>query len=157
MMEWIDLIRVLHVLGACVLIGTGSGIAFFMVMAHRSGDAKLIAGVGSIVVIADWVFTASAAIAQPITGLLLIHHVGWSLSDGWVWLSLVLYGVIGACWLPVVVIQMQLRDLAVEASTQNAPLPPRYHKLFRIWFALGVPAFTAIVALLWLMVVRPDF
>ena len=156
-MEWVDFLRVLHVLGACVLIGTGSGIAFFMVMAHRSGDATLIAGVGTIVVIADWVFTASAAIAQPITGLLLIHHVGWSLSDGWVWASLVLYVVIGACWLPVVFIQMQLRDLAREASATNAPLSLRYHQLFRIWFALGVPAFTAIVVLLWLMLIRPDF
>ena len=154
-MEWVDLIRVLHVLGACVLIGTGAGIAFFMLMAHRTGDPQFIAQTASVVVVADMLFTATAAIAQPITGFLLIWHTGWALSEGWVLLSLALYVVIGVFWLPVVVIQARMRDDALASVRDGVGLSVRYRRLFRIWFGCGIPAFSAIVVLLWLMVTRP--
>ncbi len=150
-------LRWLHAIGACVLLGTGAGIAFFMAMAHRTGDAALIAGTGRIAVIADMVFTATAAIAQPLTGWLLARETGWSLTEGWILASLALYVVTGACWLPVMRIQITLRDLAAEAVRDGAALPARYHRLYRLWFALGIPAFAAVLAILWLMVARPDF
>ena len=151
------LLRWLHVVGACVLLGTGAGIAFFMMMAHHSGDAALIAGTARIVVIADMVFTATAAIAQPLTGWLLARETGWDLTEGWILASLALYVLTGACWLPVVRIQIVLRGLAAEAARNGAALPPRYHRLTRLWFALGIPAFAAVLAILWLMIARPDF
>lgn len=154
-MWWVDLLRWLHVIGATVLIGTGAGIAFFMVMAHRTNDAKLIAHTASIVVIADWLFTATAVVAQPVTGVLLAHAVGWKLTEGWILASVGLYLFIGALWLPVVWMQTKMRDLARAAALENAPPPARYHQLFRWWFACGVPAFAAILALLWLMLMRP--
>jgi uncharacterized membrane protein len=154
-MDWIDLIRLLHVLGACVLIGTGAGIAFFMVMAHRSRNIAFIAQTASVVVIADMLFTATAAIAQPITGYILATDLGWPLTEGWIAWSLILYVIIGVFWLPVVSIQAKMRDEAIASVHSNKPLSDRYHKLYRIWFACGIPAFTAIVILLWLMITRP--
>lgn len=156
MIELELLYRWLHVLGACVLLGTGAGIAFFMVMAHRTGKAELIAHTASIVVIADTIFTATAAIVQPITGILLAHQVGWPLSTGWIVLSLLLYVFIGIFWLPVVWIQIKMRNLAREAAEQRSALPAQYHKLFRIWFACGFPAFFAVLIIIWLMLERPD-
>ncbi|WP_299552562.1 DUF2269 domain-containing protein [uncultured Tateyamaria sp.] len=154
-MEWIDLIRVAHVLGACVLIGTGTGIAFFMLMAHRIADPSFIANTASVVVVADMLFTTTAAIAQPITGYLLMRHLGWSFTEGWLVVSLALYVFIGLFWLPVVYIQAKMRDEARISVRQAIPLSQRYHRLYLIWFACGVPAFSAILVLLWLMVTRP--
>lgn len=155
---WLELaLRWTHVIGAAVLLGTGAGIAFFMLMAHRTGDTKLIAHTAAIVVIADWLFTATAVIAQPITGIALAHLVGWPLTESWVIASLALYGLTGAFWLPVVWIQAKMRDLAREAAATSAPLPDRYHRLFRIWFLCGIPAFLAVLAILWLMIARPAF
>lgn len=154
-MDWVVVLRWLHVIGACVLLGTGAGIAFFMVMAHRTGNAALIAHTARIVVIADWVFTASAVIAQPITGALLVEAVGWSWSEGWLVLSLLLYVATGCFWLPVVWIQAKMRDLAQEAAAANAHLPRRYHELYRVWFACGFPAFLAVLAIIWLMRAQP--
>ena len=156
-MEWIDLVRLAHVLGACILIGTGIGIAFFMLMAHRTADPAFVARTATVVVVADMVFTATAAIAQPVTGYLLMQHLGWSLLDGWLALSLVLYVFIGVFWLPVVWIQARMRDEARISVQQGIALTQRYNRLYRIWFACGVPAFSAIVVLLWLMVIRPPF
>lgn len=156
-MEWIALLRWLHVIGACVLLGTGAGIAFFMVMAHRTGNAALIAHTARIVVIADWIFTASAVVAQPITGALLVQALGWSWSEGWLVLSLLLYIVTGAFWLPVVWMQAKMRDLAQEAALANAPLPERYNRLYRAWFLCGFPAFFAVLAIIWLMRAQPSF
>lgn len=148
-------LRWLHVGGAAVLLGTGAGIAFFLLMAHRSGDARIVAHVTGTVVIADAVFTASAVILQPLTGALLAWGSGWSLREPWILLSLGLYVLTGAFWLPVVAIQLRLRDLARDSARDDAPLPPRYHRLFRIWFACGFPAFGAVLAILWLMLARP--
>lgn len=155
MIYWIDIIRVMHVLGACVLIGTGAGIAFFMVMAHRTKDPASIAHTASIVVIADTLFTATAAIAQPITGIILARDIGWPLTEGWIVVSLALYVFIGVFWLPVVWIQAQMRNEAQASALAGIALTPRYLRLYRIWFACGIPAFAAIIVLLWLMLVRP--
>ncbi|PVM91227.1 DUF2269 domain-containing protein [Caulobacter radicis] len=151
------LLKAVHVVGATVLLGTGAGIAFFMLMAHRTGQPALIAHTARVVVIADTVFTATAVVIQPITGAALAHVVGYPLLSGWIGLSLVLYVVTGLCWLPVVWIQIRLRDLADAAAKAGEPLPERYHRLFRAWFVLGFPAFAAVLAIVWLMLARPSF
>lgn len=155
MPELIDVLRWLHVIGATVLLGTGAGIAFFMLMAHRTQDPRLIAHVAATVVVADWIFTTSAALIQPVTGLWLASLLGWPLTQGWVLASLLLYVFTGLCWLPVVYIQLRMRRLAERAVAEQTPLPAAYHQLFRIWFALGFPAFAAVLAILWLMLMRP--
>ena len=150
------LLKTLHIIGAAVLLGTGAGIAFFMLHAHRTGDERVIAGVARIVVIADLVFTATAVIAQPITGILLARTVGYSLSEGWIVASILLYLLTGAFWLPVVWMQARMRNLARQAAADGTVLPAEYHRLFRWWFAFGFPAFTAVLAIFWLMIARPE-
>ncbi len=152
---WIDVIRWLHIIGATLLLGTGAGIAFFMVMAHRTKDAKIIAHTSHIVVIADWIFTASAVILQPITGVLLAQNIGWPLTEGWVLWSLLLYVFVGLFWLPVIWIQHQMMLIAKHALQDTTELPARYFKLFNIWFICGFPAFLGVLAIIWLMVSRP--
>lgn len=148
-------LKYLHVIGAVVLIGTGAGIAFFMVMAHRTGHVARIAGVARIVVTADFLFTATAVVLQPITGVLLAREVGYPLTQGWIVLSIILYIAIGVFWLPVVVMQMRMRDMAEAAEAKGEPLPRAYHRLFWTWFVFGFPAFGSILAILWLMIARP--
>ena len=144
-----------HVVGATVIFGTGSGIAFFMLMAHRSGDAGFIARTARVVVLADMIFTTTAVILQPITGYLLMRQTGVTFSESWVAVSLALYLVAGAFWLPVVWIQTRLRDLARVAADTGSSLPPAYHRLFRVWFLFGFPGFGAVLAILFLMIARP--
>ncbi|OAP40142.1 hypothetical protein AU381_10490 [Sinorhizobium glycinis] len=148
-------LKYLHIIGASVLLGTGAGIAFFMLAAHRTGRAGTIAAVARIVVVADFLFTATAVVLQPITGVALAWHVGYSLTEGWILLSILLYLVTGAFWLPVVWMQMELRGLAETASKGGQPLPKRYYRLFHLWFAFGFPAFGAVLAIFWLMIARP--
>lgn len=154
-MLWIDLLRWLHVIGAAVLLGTGAGIAFFMLMAVRSREPALIAHVAGTVVVADLVFTATAVVAQPVTGIALALALGWPLTEGWIVLAFALYVVTGAFWLPVVWIQARLRDIARDCAATGAPLPARFDRLYRVWFAFGFPAFFAVMAILWLMLTRP--
>ena len=154
-MEVLTLLRWLHVIGATVLLGTGAGIAFFMLMAHRTGDTRVIAHTAGVVVVADYLFTASAVLLQPITGALLVVEIGWPWSQGWILASLGLYVLVGLFWLPVVWMQTRMRNLAHAAVALNQPLPGEYHRLFRLWFASGVPAFAGVLVILWLMIARP--
>ncbi|WP_065755850.1 DUF2269 family protein [Bradyrhizobium paxllaeri] len=149
-------LKYLHVIGAAVLLGTGAGIAFFMLAAHLGGRPVVIAGVARIVVIADFIFTATAVVLQPITGTLLIQNVGYSIWEGWIAWSIVLYLITGALWLPVVWMQMRLRDLALKAAVEGTALPRQYHQIFWLWFAFGVPAFAAVAIIFWLMIAKPQ-
>ena len=149
------MLKYLHVIGAVVILGTGTGIAFFMLMAHLSEDAAFIGRTGSVVVLADKLFTATAVVVQPVTGYLLMREIGFPFSEGWIVVSLVLYAVAGAFWLPVVWIQARMRDLALQAAAAGGPLPDRYHRLFRIWFLFGFPGFGAVMLILWLMIAKP--
>lgn len=150
-----EVLRFLHLVGATILLGTGAGIAFFMVMANRTRDPATIAHVAGTVVVADLLFTATAVVAQPVTGILLAMQAGWPLTTPWIMLALALYVFTGLCWLPVVWLQMRLRDLARDAAAKGEALPAIYFRFFQIWFALGIPAFAAVLAILWLMLVRP--
>lgn len=155
MTNYLLTLKVIHILGATVLFGTGLGIAFFMWMANRTRDAATIAHTASIVVIADAVFTATAAILQPVSGAFLALAIGYSLWESWIVMSLALYMLVGACWLPVVWIQAEMRDLAHAAAQAGTGLPERYHRLFRIWFVLGWPAFIGVIAIFVLMIAKP--
>jgi uncharacterized membrane protein len=149
------LVKYLHVLGAIVILGTGTGIAFFMLMAHRTGDAAFIARTAAVVVIADTLFTLSAVILQPVTGLMLMSLSSFTFSDGWLLASLVLYLVAGLFWIPVVFMQIEMRDLARKAAEGHRRLPPRYFVLSRRWFAFGFPGFGSVMLILWLMIAKP--
>jgi uncharacterized membrane protein len=149
------LIEYLHVLGAIVILGTGTGIAFFMLMAHRSGNAEFIARTAATVVIADMLFTLTAVLLQPVTGGLLMMLSSTSLSERWLLASLALYAIAGLFWVPVIFMQIEMRDLARLAAEKDQPLPPRYFALFRRWFLFGIPGFGSVMAILWLMIAKP--
>lgn len=149
-------IKYLHVLGAAVILGTGSGIAFFMLMAHRSGDVAFIARTAATVVIADMLFTASAVLLQPVTGGLLMLLSSTSLAERWLVTSLGLYAVAGLFWIPVIFMQIEMRDLARAADLRGTPLPPRYFALFRRWLLFGIPGFGSVILILWLMIAKPQ-
>ena len=149
------LAKYLHVAGAIVILGTGTGIAFFMLMAHRTGDAAFIAHTATVVVIADMIFTLTAVILQPISGGLLMLLSATSVTERWLLVSLALYALAGVFWIPVVFMQIRMRDLARAAAQNAEPLPPRYFALFRRWFLFGIPGFGSVVIILWLMIAKP--
>lgn len=157
MIDFYFLLKLVHVLSGAVLFGTGAGIAFFMVAAHRTRDPRAVAAVARIVVLADFVFTTSAVVVQPLSGLGLIALQGYNLAEPWLLAAYGLYVLTGLCWLPVVAMQMQMRRLAEQAAAEGADLPARYHRLYRLWFALGWPAFAAVVGIYWLMLTKPAF
>jgi len=148
-------IKWLHILSSTILFGTGIGIAFFKWIGDRSGDVRAVRLASERTVLADWVFTTPAVIAQPLSGLALAHLAGYPIMTGWVGASLYLYVFMGACWLPVVWLQLRMRALARGADDAHAPLPALYWRYARYWFWLGVPAFLALLGVYWLMVAKP--
>lgn len=148
------LLKWLHVLSSTVLFGTGIGSAFYLVLATATRDARKVATVSGFVVITDWVFTATTAVFQPASGLWIAHVAGMSWRTPWIAWSLALYAIALACWVPVVWIQLRLRDLSGAAAAAGGSLPPAYWRLFGWWIALGWTAFLAFLAIFWMMVAR---
>lgn len=148
-------VKWLHVLSSTFLFGTGIGSAFYLLFATISRDVRAIAVVTRTVVLADWLFTTTTAVIQPLTGFYLVKLAGFPVTSTWISWSIILYFLALACWLPVVWIQMRMRTLAREAMDSNAPLPVAYWRYFWTWVALGVPAFFAFVLVFYLMVAKP--
>lgn len=146
----------LHILSSTVLFGTGIGTAFQMVWAMQTGDAKSVHTVARGVVWADWIFTTPAGFLQPLTGLWLIWLQGWSLWEDWLIATYGLYLLAFICWAPVVKLQIEIRDLSGEAVLTGEDLPTEAKRKYRIWFALGWPAFIALTIVFWLMVHKPS-
>ena len=144
-----------HVVSSTVLFGMGAGIAFFFLRAHRTADVRVIAAVGREVVLADSIFTAAAVVTQPLTGIAMALLAGYPLTAPWLVASLALYVFIGCCWLPVVWLQIRMRDLAIAAAAAGEPLPTLYHRYYRWWFGLGWPAFAGVLVVFYLMVAKP--
>ncbi|MFO1400768.1 MAG: DUF2269 domain-containing protein [Steroidobacteraceae bacterium] len=147
--------KTLHVLSSVVLVGTGFGTAFHLYFANRSGSREAIAVVSRLAVKADWYFTTPAVIVQPLTGAAMMHMAGWPIGSRWLLLSIALYLLAGACWLPVVVYQIRMAKLAESSGSGGAELPSRYWTLARRWEWLGYPAFTAMLVVFFLMVAKP--
>lgn len=148
-------VKWLHILSSTVLFGTGLGSAFYMFFASRSRDPRVIAQVAGLVVIADWVFTTPAIVLQPLTGYWLMALAGFPFSTPWICWSIALYLLAGAAWLPVVWMQIRMRDMARSAASSNTAMPPLYFQYLGRWVALGVVAFTALVVVFYLMVAKP--
>lgn len=148
-------LKLIHIVSSTLLFGTGLGTAFFKWMVDRTGNVAAIRVVSEKVVLADWLFTSPAIVVQALTGIALASLLGYPLTRGWVAYAIALYVLAGACWIPVVGLQLRMRDLAREADRNSAPLNGRYWAYARLWFWLGVPAFTAVLIVFWLMVTKP--
>lgn len=150
-------LKYLHILSMVLLFGTGLGSAFYKWMADRSGNLAHIAVVNRHVVLADWIFTTPTVIFQPLSGLGMVYLLGLPLATPWIAISLGLYVFAGLCWLPVVWLQIRMRNLADAALMAQTPLPAEYWRYARVWFWLGVPAFVAMVGVVFLMVFKTSF
>ena len=149
------LLKTLHILSSTLLFGTGLGSAFFLWFTHRSGQVPAIAVATRLTVRADFLFTTPAVIVQPLTGVLLMRELGFGFDTPWLQAAIALYLLAGACWLPVVWLQWRACVLAQAALRAGTPLPEAYRRAMRWWFALGWPAFLAVIATFWLMVAKP--
>lgn len=148
-------LKYLHIISMVLLFGTGLGSAFYKWMADRSKDVGHIAATNRRVVLADWLFTSPTIMVQPITGVWMASLLGIPLTTPWLATSLGLYVLAGMCWLPVVYLQIRMRDLAQTACLRHSSLPEQYWRYARLWFWLGVPAFVAMLVIVYLMVVKP--
>lgn len=148
------ILKTLHVLTATVLLGTGAGIAYFMFTACLSRNLEALRVVARYVILADWIFTATAVVLQPITGVWMMIERGWSFNLPWFLMTTALYVATGACWIPVVVLQYRMARLA-NAATSFEALGSEFTLAFRWWVALGVPAFAMVLALYAIMIFKP--
>ena len=153
-MEYV-LVKWLHILSSTFLFGTGIGSAFYMLFTSLSRDVRATAVVVRHVVLADWLFTTPTIIIQPLTGFYLIHLAGYPLTSRWIMWTIALYLLAGACWLPVVWLQIKMRGFAQDAVKAGTELPPIYWRYLRYWVLLGIPAFFALVVVFYLMVAKP--
>lgn len=153
MYEWF---KIIHVVSAAILFGTGFGSALYKYMANRSRDVGMIANATKSVVYADWIFTGTSGIVQPVTGIIMVMIKGYSITTFWVLWSIVGYLIAAICWFPVAAIQIKLAKLAQNACEQKGVLPPKYRLYYRLWIALGIPAFCSLVVVVFLMANRPE-
>lgn len=153
-MEYL-IVKWIHVLSSTILFGTGVGTAFYLFASSLGRDTRAVATITRYVVIADWIFTASTIILQPLSGWYLMHLMGLTMEARWIAWSIGLFALATACWLPVLWLQVRMRDVASAAATRGEPLPRRYWRYFAWWTALGFPALFAFLAVFYLMVAKP--
>jgi uncharacterized membrane protein len=151
-----ELIKLLHILSSVLMVGTGFGSAFYMFMANRSNNLQAQMIVSRLVVKADWWFTTPTIIIQPASGIAMIYLAGWPMDAPWLLEAYALYGLAAMCWLPVVWLQIKMRDMAIAAHQSGTPLPALFWHYTKYWEYLGYPAFIAMIIIYWLMVAKPS-
>jgi len=148
------LLKLIHILAAVVVTGTGAGLAFFMLMAYRSNNSQVICFTTKQVILGDWLFTTPAVLTQIISGVMLMNIQGYSFSSPWFYAVVALVIFIGCCWLPVLRIQYRLRQLA-QKSLATGVVVPEFSHLMRTWIRFGLAAFCVILIVFYLMVFKP--
>ncbi|HAT1882040.1 TPA: DUF2269 family protein [Legionella pneumophila] len=150
-------LKFIHILSSTILFGTGIGTASVMVYGHRTKNPIVIAAISKYVVFADWIFTGTSGIVQPLTGFAMVYLAGFSWTSFWILGSILGYVIAACCWFPVVYLQIRIRDLAIESVKNNTTLPNEYHRYFLYWFILGWPAFLSLIGVFYLMTNKPAF
>ncbi|MCS5708152.1 DUF2269 domain-containing protein [Candidatus Berkiella cookevillensis] len=153
-MKYYFILKLIHILSATVLMGTGAGIAFFMLMSYLKKDMAAIKQNAQLVVLADWLFTLPAVIVQLVSGLLLMHVLNYSYHSMWFASVMGLFVFVGCCWIPVLYLQYQFRTLSKNLSVQDV-IPNRFHRYMKIWIILGCFGFSGVLLLFYLMVFKP--
>jgi uncharacterized membrane protein len=150
------IIKTVHIISATLLFGTGLGTAFHMWMTHLRGDVRAIAATARNVVLADWLFTATSGVIQPVSGVALVAMQGYDPMSPWLLVTYCLYLIAGVCWLRVVALQIGIARITERCAADGSSLPPEYFRAMHAWFWLGWPAFIALVGAFWLMVAKPE-
>ena len=148
-------VKLIHILSSTILFGTGLGTACNLYFAHKTRDVYLIAKTARYVVLVDWIFTGTSGVIQPLTGFWMVYLNGYSFTTLWVMGSIIGYLIAGMCWLPVVFLQIKMRDLAEAANSTKTALPDMYYHYYRLWFWLGWPAFISLIIVFYLMTNKP--
>ncbi len=144
-----------HVISSTILFGTGIGTACTMLYGHNTKNTQVIAATTRYVVMADWIFTASSGLIQPVTGFCMVYLAGYAWTSLWIMGSIIGYLIAAFCWFPVVYIQIKMRDVAIAAEQKKTALPPVYFRYFKYWFCLGWPAFMSLIVVFYLMTNKP--
>lgn len=152
---WYLWLKLIHILSSTILFGTGIGTACIMVYGYLTRDTHIIAAINRYVVLADRVFTTPSAVVQVISGLWMVHLAGYSFRSFWIYGAITGYIIAMCCWLPVVSLQIKMRNFAVAADNSNSKLPRKYHTYFAYWFCLGWPAFISLIIVFYLMTAKP--
>jgi uncharacterized membrane protein len=152
-----EVLKLIHLFGMVLLLGAGGASAFYKYVTDKSDSLEMIVHMNKLVVLADWLFTTPAIIIQPISGIALMHMLGYTFSTWWIELSLILYTFSTLLWFGAVYLQMKMKDIANEANSKNQKLPKLYYKYARIWFFLGFPSFFAMLSIVLLMIFKTNF
>jgi uncharacterized membrane protein len=150
------IVKLAHILSSTILFGTGIGTAFFMLRSYYSSNLEAKYYAATNTVLADFIFTTPAVIVQPLTGMWLILHMGYPWNAPWLILTYAIYFLVGCFWIPVVFIQIKLKNIVGDCLTKGVELPSRYYRLFKIWACLGVPAFISVIIIFYLMITKPS-
>ena len=148
-------LKLIHILSSVLMVGTGFGSAFYMFMANRSNNLQAQLIVSRLVVKADWWLTTPTVIIQPVSGIAMLYLAGWPMDATWLLWTYALYAMAAACWLPVVWLQIQMRNIAADANENLTALPSLFWRYARYWEMLGYPAFVAMLVIYWLMINKP--
>ena len=154
-MDFYYALKTLHIVSSTILFGTGIGIAFFMLRSLYTDNIHEKIYATKNTVQADYYFTLPAGIVQPLSGFALVYLSGINVTSTWLTASFIVYIIAGLCWLPVVWIQIQLRNMCIDSLNTGSELPKRYYTLFKVWFFLGWPAFVGLIVIFYLMVTKP--
>ena len=149
------ILKYIHIISSTILFGTGIGSAFYMFTASRRKNIENIYFAVKYVVIADWLFTTPAVIIQLISGTILVKIAGYEFTDLWIIWVYILYFFVLICWLPVVWMQIKMRDMAQHALKTNTKLPNKYWQMDKWWITLGSLAFPAVMVIFYFMVFKP--
>lgn len=149
-----EIVKLIHLLSMLLLLGIGSGSAFYKYITDKRGSLEAIVHINKQVVLADWLFTTPSAIIQPLSGVALAHIIGYPLTTPWIFYSIILFIFSGVLWLVALYLQIRMRDISIACLKHNKELPPLYYRMAKIWFLLGIPSFLAMFTVMLLMVFR---
>jgi uncharacterized membrane protein len=150
-------LKIVHIITASVLFGTGLGTAIYMLYANMLKNIPIIALATRRVVTADWLFTGISGVLQPITGIAMLYMKGYKLTNAWAIAVFTCYCIAAVCWFIVVYLQIRCRDLAIAALKSNTALPKKYQQYFVAWVILGFPAFLSLILIFYLMANNPFY
>ena len=148
-----DMVKVLHVLSACLFLGNVVVSGTWAFMAERTRNFEVVAFSNRLVLITDLMFTLTGALVVVYTGSLMSHRYDGvpAASQAWITWSYMLFGLSGLIW-ALVLVPIQLRQRVLLG--RHRAITPEYLKLSRIWQISGAVATVIPLPIVYLMIVK---